>query len=209
MCLTCINWALYDNAMQHMYFFGYGSLVNAGTHDHAPLYPARAHGWRRAWVAVPDQELCFLSAIADPASYTDGAIAPVPGTGKGGAKDRAWAALDLRESGYDRHEQSAAITHDSPAEIIALYAVPPETHLPSNEDHPVLLSYLDTVIAGFLDIHGLQGAKDFFATTEGWSAPILNDRDRPRYPRTTALNQEARAIVDQGLIDRRSRILTT
>lgn len=172
-------------------FFGYGSLVNAGTHRHNPLLRARAHGWRRAWVAVPWRDLCFLTAVRDASGYIDGAIAPVP--------DSDWAALDLRERGYDRHMDSANITHDSAATQIAIYAIPPQDCRPAGAQNPILLSYLDTVIAGFADLYGEDHARDFFVTTSGWEAPVLDDRADPRYPRTTPLSDDIRAIVDDGL----------
>ncbi|WP_425071598.1 gamma-glutamylcyclotransferase family protein [Sagittula sp. S175] len=187
--------------MTHMYFFGYGSLVNAATHAHTPLHKATAKGWRRAWVAVPERDLCYLSAVADPLSVLHGAIAPVPGND--------WAALDLREAAYARHDQTEQIDHDSPARSIALYAVAPERHTDPGPDNPILLSYLDTVITGFLALHGPQGAMEFFASTSGWQAPILNDRVAPRYPRTTPLSEQVREMVDEGLAAQGSRILAT
>ncbi len=80
--------------MEHTYFFGYGSLVNRTTHDHTPVHRARLHGWRRAWRAVPDRALCYLTAVRDPDAHIDGLIAPVPGD--------SWADLDRREGGAPR-----------------------------------------------------------------------------------------------------------
>ncbi|MFW2589605.1 gamma-glutamylcyclotransferase family protein [Sagittula sp. SSi028] len=177
--------------MQTPYFFGYGSLVNAGTHRHSPLYRARAHGWRRAWVAVPGNDICYLTAVRDAAAYIDGAIAPVP--------DADWAALDLREDAYDRHEDSANITHDADAQSIAIYAVPPHNAGQPSREQGVLLSYLDTVVAGFAQLYGTEMANDFFETTGGWQATIIDDRTDPRYPRTTPPTPEIREIVDNGL----------
>lgn len=185
--------------MQHMYFFGYGSLVNAATHAHAPLYPATAKGWRRAWVAVSSRDICYLTAVRDPQSVLTGAIAPVPGTD--------WAALDAREDGYDRHHDTDNIQHDSPADSIAIYAVPPETSIAPSHDSPILMSYLDTVITGFANLYGEAGARDFFDTTTGWEAAVIDDRAAPRYPRTTPLSDEIRAIVDEGLARHQSHIL--
>lgn len=177
--------------MSHKFFFGYGSLVNAATHTHAPLHPASAQGWRRAWVAVPERALCYLSAVPDAAAELTGAIAPVPGAD--------WAALDLREAAYMRHDETLRIRHQSPARSIALYAVAPHRAAEPGPDNPILLSYLDTVIAGFLALYGPKGASDFFDSTSGWQAPILDDRAAPLYPRTTPLTPEVRALTDAGL----------
>ncbi|MBP0483267.1 gamma-glutamylcyclotransferase family protein [Sagittula salina] len=183
----------------HAYFFGYGSLVNAATHVHAPLHHATAKGWRRAWVAVPERALCYLTAVIDPLSDLKGAIAPVPGDD--------WATLDLREAAYARHTQSHAVTHDSPATEIALYAVSPERHTAPGDHNPILLSYLDTVVTGYMTLYGPQGAAEFFSTTSGWQAPVLNDRAAPRYSRTTPLSDEVRDMVDDGLGRQNCRII--
>ena len=180
-------------------YFGYGSLVNATTHGHTPVLPATARGWRRAWVAVPERALCYLSAVPDPKATLTGAIAPV--------KAADWAALDLREAAYARHDETHRITHCTQARQIALYAIAPERAAPPGPDNPILLSYLDTVIAGFLALHGPRETSRFFDTTTGWQAPILNDRAAPRYPRATPLTEETRQLTDDGLARMRARIL--
>jgi hypothetical protein len=40
---------------------------------------------------------------------------------------------------------------------------------------------------------------DFFATTEGWDSPVLDDRAAPRYPRARHLEADERALVDSHL----------
>lgn len=73
------------------FFFGYGSLVNRGTHDYAQAQKARANGWRRAWRSTPLRALCYLTAVPSDGDYIEGLIAAPPGDD--------WAALDRRERG--------------------------------------------------------------------------------------------------------------
>lgn len=177
--------------MDGSFFFGYGSLVNRLTHGFQPAHRARALGWRRAWIATAQRRVAYLTAIPDPDCAIDGLIAAVPAEG--------WAALDLREAAYERRHATDQVRHSANAQSIALYEIAPENRLPPSDDHPVLLSYLDVVIQGYLTEYGTQGAAHFFDTTSGWDAPILNDRAGPQYPRAQTLTPTERAIVDDGL----------
>ncbi|MBN9886001.1 gamma-glutamylcyclotransferase [Salipiger abyssi] len=178
--------------MSSAFFFGYGSLVNRLTHGFTPAHRARARGWRRAWRATEIREVAYLTAIPDPDCEIEGLIAPVPPDG--------WAALDQREHAYERRDALSCVAHEAPEVAqLAIYAIAPEKLSLPSEAHPVLLSYLDVVIQGYLAEYGLAGAERFFATTTGWEAPILDDRAAPRYPRAQRLADEERAFVDAGL----------
>ncbi|MCB2116245.1 MAG: gamma-glutamylcyclotransferase [Rhodobacteraceae bacterium] len=172
---------------RHPAFFGYGSLVNRATHDNAPATPARLSGWRRIWRHTYLRDWPYLSAEPADAAI-DGLIAAVPGDD--------WAVLDRREAAYRRHP----LAHDrlSPApdwaHRIEVYAVDEAHALPPN-GHPILLSYLDTVVQGFLREFGERGVADFFATTAGWTA-ILDDRTAPHYPRHQPTTKAERALTD-------------
>ena len=122
------------------WFFGYGSLVNRATHSYPQAQTARLNGWRRVWVQTELRDVVFLSIHPAPGHAIDGLIATVPGAD--------WAALDQRESGYDRIDATAQVAHTAPATSIAAYRVPPARYR-SGEDHRILLSYLDVVVQGF------------------------------------------------------------
>ncbi|MEJ6392551.1 gamma-glutamylcyclotransferase family protein [Gymnodinialimonas sp. 2305UL16-5] len=171
--------------MMHPYFFGYGSLVNRTTHDYPQAERARVRGWRRVWQGTSMRKVAYLTAVADSGSEIDGLIAAVPGAD--------WTALDLRERAYLRHKAQADIGRD-----VQIYAVSAE-HADPKPDHPILLSYLDTVIQGYLREFGRYGAQAFFETTAGWHYPIQDDRADPIYPRATRLTQGERAFVDLHL----------
>lgn len=180
--------------------FGYGSLVNRATHDYANAHPGRLSGWRRMWRHVEGRTVAFLTAVRDPDSEIEGLIAGVP--------DDAWPALDLREKSYLR-ETATDVAHDLGTDIeVRLYHAPEHLHRPHSEHHPILLSYLDAVVQGYAREFGEQGVRRFFETTDGWDAPILNDRAAPRYPRHQVLNDPERALVDDSLTGIGARVLT-
>lgn len=186
--------------MADPYFFGYGSLVNRDTHDFANPKPARLSGWRRAWRHTNLRPVAFLTAIPDPDCTIDGLIAHVP--------QNDWAALDQREWAYDRVSATHAVSHTVPHDIeIAVYAVPADRHTQPTDRHPILLSYLDVVVQGYLREFGPTGADAFFATTDGWNTSILNDRPAPRYPRHKQLTSDETAFIDTRLASTAAKII--
>ena len=186
--------------MSDPFFFGYGSLVNRRTHAYPEAHPARVTGWRRAWRHSKRFDRCLLSAVPAPDDYIDGLIASVPGAD--------WAALDEREGAYARHDASHAVTHPVARDLdIAIYAVDLATYPVPGDDHPILMSYLDVVIQGFYSEFGQAGVDHFFETTEGWHAPVLDDRAAPIYPRHQRLAAEETALVDDGLARIGARIV--
>lgn len=189
--------------MAHGFFFGYGSLVNRGTHAFQGAQPARLRGWKRMWRKTRLREAAFLTVVPDPACEIDGLLAQVP--------DGDWAALDLRESAYDRldaaHQITLPATMQADPPRIAVYAIPPAGHFAPDPDSPVLLSYLDVVVQGYLAEFGEAGVRRFLDTTDGWDAPILDDRGAPVYPRHTLLSPLERELVDDLLSARGVRLM--
>jgi hypothetical protein len=172
------------------FFFGYGSLVNRATHVYAPAHRARLRGWRRTWRHTALRDGPFLTAIPCPDSEIEGLIAPVPGAD--------WVALDAREAGYDRHPVGPGLTVETVMGVATqIYAVP---EAPMAADGgPILLSYLDVVLQGYLLEFGHAGVRRFMDTTDGWETPVLDDRAAPRYPRHQRLGATEHAMVDAEL----------
>lgn len=186
--------------MADPFFFGYGSLVNRATHTFPQVNQARITGWRRGWRHTNLRDAAFLTAIPDPDSTIQGLIAHVP--------NDDWIALDEREWAYDRVPVTAAVAHPLTRDIdIAIYAVPAERHSQPSTKHPILLSYLDVVIQGYLREFGENGARQFFETTDGWDIPVLNDRQSPRYVRHQKLTDGETNFVDHHLAQYAQRIL--
>lgn len=177
--------------MQDPFFFGYGSLVNRGTHAYPSPYTARVRGWRRLWKGTRLRELAYLTVVPADDEDIDGLIAAVPG--------HDWAALDERERAYRRHPVSDSVAHGAPHDVdVQIYAVAPQ-HASDQADHPILLSYLDTVLQGYLREFGEVGARRFIDTTDGWEMTVLDDRADPIYPRAQRLSAAETAFVDAQL----------
>lgn len=175
--------------MEHR-FFGYGSLVNAATHSYVDCRPATLIGWRRVWVHSVLRPVAYLSAErAD--TEIDGLAALVP--------DGDWQALDAREAAYDKHPVDAICQTTDATLAAQVYVVPPRHAAAPDQRHPILLSYLDVVIQGYMRVFGEAGAARFFETTAGWDSPVLDDRAAPRYPRHQALSDAERRFVDARL----------
>lgn len=179
--------------MSDPYFFGYGSLVNTRTHTYPDPVPAEVSGWRRSWRHTSRRPFPFLSVVQDDTCTISGLIARVP--------ENDWAALDLRESGYERLAVTPAhIRHDRGGNAeVQIYKTHAEADITGRVVYPILLSYLDVVVQGFLATFGEPGVADFFTSTEGWDAPVLDDRSAPLYARHQVLSPLERDLVDHHL----------
>lgn len=174
--------------MTHPLFFGYGSLVNIATHSYPNAQNATLTGYRRVWRHTSQRPIAFLSVEPHAGTDIQGIVAEVP--------QGNWTALDLRESGYNRSDVTGLTTHDGPPNPVAVYAV---TDWHPSDAHPILLSYIDVVVQGFLHRFGPAGAQAFFDSTAGWAAPITDDRDNPLYPRAQRLTIAEKAFTDAAL----------
>lgn len=174
------------------YFFGYGSLVNRATHGFERAHPAQLSGWRRVWRHTKLREVAYLTVVPDATARIDGLIAEVP--------DGDWAALDAREGAYDRVDAAHQVDHPLPHRPkIVVYTIPEGKHGVPTTSGPVLQSYVDVVVQGYLREFGEAGAVRFFDSTHGWDAPILADREDPVYPRHCSLSPRERRFVDEHL----------
>ena len=110
-----------------------------------------------------------LDVVRAAASEIDGLTALVP--------NGDWLALDAREYAYARSDIAHQLRHDAvERSIVQVYAIPEGAHGAPSDQHPILLSYLDVVVQGYLREFGEAGVARFFETTDGWGAPIRDDR---------------------------------
>ncbi len=169
-------------------YFGYGSLVNTRTlGPDAVAVPGTLRGWRREWRAWWPHDsanrlscVCTLTVFRDPQTAIRGVMVSEPA--------ERLAALDQRERRYQRIGGiGSAFTCEAPGSHVAddafLYEADAGIRRWGDENHPILQSYVDCVMAGFHDFWGEEGVRHFIDTTDGWHAPMLADRAEPRYPR--------------------------
>lgn len=131
--------------------------------------------------------------------------------------------LDAREAGYDRvllpasdfQLAAQADAHGSPGphasepllpdDDVIVYVSSASQAGPSNGQFPVLQSYVDCVLAGYLNVFEQGGMQSFLDTTFGWDGVIEDDRDKPRYPRAVTVPTELLERFDQLVVNRRLR----
>jgi hypothetical protein len=180
--------------MSDIWVFGYGSLVNAQTHDYQDITPAYLHGWRRDWchwVNGPSRNATALTIQPAEGHTIAGMIARVP--------EDAWPALEAREAGYRRFAlDNADVDHDGP-EGITIHTFQSLSNRRGSAEFPIPQTYVDVVLKGFLDVLGPDALAPFFETTDGWETPILRDRANPRYPRAVELTPDQMALFDSLL----------
>ncbi len=180
-------------------YFGYGSLVNRHTlrTDYVTSVPARLEGWRRVWQSraqSADYPVSLLSVRPVKESSIDGVV----------VVDRLseMPALDRREEGYDRKrlpDHAVERLRDQPHEPSSLYVYVAADNGEGAPRQPILRSYLDAVMQGFLANFGEEGVHRFVATTDGFDRDILEDRVEPRYARAVMLTATERGLFDQIL----------
>lgn len=178
--------------------FAYGSLVNSRARPAGVrTVPATLLGWVRQWmhcVETAQGKTCVLMAAPSPATKIQGLVLIYD--------NGDFVELDEREVGYFRVKVSARLlTPELAKENIDCYVyVGNMAHRrPGSNEFPIWRSYLDCILAGYLELGGRPAAEDFIATTQGWGAPILDDRHRPRYPRAVSLTPAELHEIDDIL----------
>ena len=185
-------------------YFGYGSLVNRATlrTEIVTAYPARLTGYRRVWRPRPAHAPKFggigpavLTSQRAEGVSIDGLLVI--------DKLKNLPDVDERENLYRRNDiatSDLAFEDDTPALDFPLFVYeqdyePEEGAAPS----PILRSYLDAVMQGFLTVFGEEGLARFISETDGFDLPIHEDRDDPVYPRPVRLADGEAEIFERVL----------
>ena len=97
--------------------------------------------------------------------------------------------FDKREVGYDRVniplDQMIINPSDTFGQIETderIWMYVPQHFQKADEKHPLLQSYVDTVMHGCLEWGGREMAEEFVLSTDGWSLFFLNDTPFSRRP---------------------------
>lgn len=204
--------------MNSLHYFGYGSLVNRHTRPADERFEATTvAGWQRSWSHRVNHSAAASVALLDdslgkahgqthaPLGYTVLTVEPAEGQQIDGVQVSIARSdlpiLDEREKGYSRQTVQSVMSTDPIAIYVSNTAHVAE--LPS--DYPLLQSYVDCVLAGFLAVFGWDGVDRFISTTSGWAVPILADRAVPLYPRAITLAQDVETKFDERIAAARSQ----
>ncbi len=175
-------------APERHFIFGYGSLINSlsrsVTGETGSAVAVKISGFERHWSCIStDYGMSSVVVIAAKKAACNGVIVEV--------NPDQLANFDLRERGYQRVLVDVAqidfYLTDSPLPApiegpVKIWLYQAHKVILPCENHPVVLSYLDVILAGCLE-YSSEFCEDFVALTQGWQHAMLNDRQAPRYPR--------------------------
>lgn len=186
-----------------IYYFGYGSLVNRETRPAGEFSePATLRGWRRVW----DNRTADTTRTQPCTSLS---IEPLPQPSEGGIEGviarmpvAELVQLDKREVGYDRLKLPVGqfvLTDRVETDYVYVYQSTLENRFLADQEHPILQSYIDCVLAGYLKLFGPSGMQAMLDSTRGWDRPVMNDRSAPHYPRAVKIEADLQLSIDQLL----------
>lgn len=198
-----------------IHYFGYGSLVNRETRPaNEVAHSARLNGWQRVWdhrVTDPARDKRCTSLSIEPTSGVvvqagqdvipagiDGVVVrlPVEHLPQLDAREAGYDRLSLPLSDFDLSDELLQQMDDEGVENIMVYRSQTVNRTLADQDNPVLLSYVDCVMAGYLHRFGEQGVQDMVSSTRGWERPLFDDRSDPFYPRWVEVNDNSRQYFD-------------
>ncbi|EGA68177.1 hypothetical protein VISI1226_15591 [Vibrio sinaloensis DSM 21326] len=175
------------------YIFGYGSLMNSasrqltGQTSHA--ITATAHGFKRYWGKVDDSYILSPLVVNRGDGQVNGVLLQVD--------DQGLIEFDRRERGYHRVTIGAEQI-DSDYELAKhdqVWVYIKDQPEPPCDLSPIMQTYVDTVLAGCLEISE-QFAKQFVEHTIGWHFPLENDRHQPKYGNLAGVTPEHHSQID-------------
>ncbi|MGJ8570248.1 MAG: gamma-glutamylcyclotransferase [Hoeflea sp.] len=192
-------------------YFGYGSLVNRATLTTGLVqaHRARLKGWRRSWRPRPDMGPTPGVTLPDGITPSLLSVHRAEGFSIDGLLviDLAvnLVGIDAREFRYHRRDIGLADLeftdpgHGLGADItLHVYEARVE-HPAADGPAPILRSYLDAVMQGFLREFGPEGVHRFVAETDAFHMPIHEDRHAAIYPRAVSLSASEIALFDAAL----------
>lgn len=179
------------------FIFGFGSIVNDDSRRRTapkaglafPVRISKHFGYKRVWGYQSSKAkltaLGLAKATTQQASSINGVLYSVT--------ESDLMAFDKRECGYKRinipHiyiESYNWIPIPNFGQVWVYVPIGPKGKLgtdlaPADKYYPILQTYLDTTLLGFLK-YGVTFAMEFLDTTSWWSEYWLNDRQIPRRP---------------------------
>ncbi|MGF1709110.1 gamma-glutamylcyclotransferase [Vibrio kagoshimensis] len=188
-----------------MYIFGYGSLMNSSsrqlTGQTGAAIPAIVHGLVRHWSKIDDSYVLSPLVVNKGQGQVNGVLLKVD--------DEALDEFDIRERGYHRIKLSPEqielnIDSKSHTEAFdsqqAIWVYINDEVIAPCEQSPIVQSYVDTVMAGCLEVSE-KFAEHFVTHTKGWHHPFENDRHQPKYNKLAGVAEHHHSVIDGLLID--------
>ncbi|NRB66409.1 MAG: gamma-glutamylcyclotransferase [Vibrio sp.] len=177
-----------------IYIFGYGSLMNSAsrqlTGKTAQALPAIVHGFKRYWGKVDDSYILSPLVVNKGEGLVNGVLLEI--------SEDELSEFDVRERGYHRVEvPHSQLECDNPFHAndqVWMY-IKDNPEPPCNLS-PIMQTYIDTVLAGCLEISE-QFAKQFIEHTIGWHFPREDDRHAPKYGNLAGVEEHHYPVIDK------------
>ncbi|EGU48912.1 hypothetical protein VII00023_13922 [Vibrio ichthyoenteri ATCC 700023] len=178
------------------YIFGYGSLMNSASRQRtgqtSAATPAIAHGLCRYWGKVDDSYILAPLVVTKGSGIVNGVLLQL--------ESDQLAEFDRRERGYQRiklahHALESALALNADDNVWVYIT---EQAIPPCVISPIVQTYVDTVLAGCLEISD-GFAEQFIEHTIGWHYPREDDRSDPKYGNLAGVDHEVIAKIDRLL----------
>ena len=176
------------------YIFGYGSLINSAsrqlTGKTGPAHPAVIHGFKRIWGKLDTSYTLSPLVVQKGQGLVNGVLIEI--------EQSELQEFDTRERSYTRIQVLLSQV-DSTLPLMAndsVWLYINDGAKPPCEQVPIMQSYVDTVLAGCLDISE-SFAKQFIEHTLGWHCPRQNDRHAPQYTHLAAVQKHHYYLIDK------------
>ena len=193
-----------DDKSKHEYIFGFGSIMNRDTHNDKYLPGVSAilkkeFGYERQWNFRSSTGFTALGVSKVPDNRVEEQAKDINGV-LFQVSQCMMPEFDRREIGYekvripieylaflefnDNNNDKNSSWHKNlgAKDNLWLYVPLPPYNKPADENHPLIQSYVDTVLQGCLFWGGERMAESFIQTTGGWSTYFLNDTPSSRRP---------------------------
>lgn len=185
---------------------GYGSLMNSDSRSRHSSIPhdgieVEVVGFERAWITRSEPELqTYVGACQKAGSWLNAQLVPThldPALQKR-EQDYRFTPVEISQLSF---ELETPLT-DYLVEWLAkrdIWICESLAIEPSSADFPVNQTYIDTCLAGCLELGGRAAAERFIASTSGWQHHRYNDREAPRYPRAAQVSAARLREIDRLL----------
>ncbi|NOH69858.1 gamma-glutamylcyclotransferase [Vibrio pectenicida] len=176
------------------YIFGYGSLINSASRQLTGAtglaHPAVIHGFKRTWGKLDTSYTLSPLVVQKGQGLVNGVLIEI--------EQSELPEFDARERSYTRIQVPLSQV-DSTLPLMAkdsVWLYINDDAKPPCEQVPIMQSYVDTVLAGCLDISEAF-AKQFMEHTLGWHSPRHNDRHAPQYTHLAGVQKHHYCLIDK------------
>ena len=185
---------------------GYGSLMNSDSRSRHSGIPhdgveVEVFGFERGWITRSEPELqTYVGAYQKKDGWLNAQLVPThldPALQKR-EQDYRFTPVTIDQLNFELADDltERLIEWIKQRDIWICESLKVEF---SSADYPVHQSYIDTCLAGCLELGGEAAARRFIDSTTGWQHHRVNDREAPRYPRAAVVNPAYFAVIDRLL----------